>query len=420
MSLKKDASIYLATNIVNKTIPFLLLPFLTNYLRPEQLGMIEIFVLSAAFMDMLVCFSVDSAVGRAYFEFSGKDQLAVYTGTAFLLVIINFLIVTSFIVIFQKQLFHLVKLPVEWLLLAPVFVLSKCVTLTNLILWRMEKKTVSYALYLIPYSIMDIVLSIALVVTIRDWPGRIIGMVATAIIFAVISQWVLRKRGYLKMLWNLSNARSILRYCMPLLPHNLSSWIKGSLDLFIIATFVGLEGVGIYGVSVTLGKGILLIVESFAQTWMPHVYSILSDGNSGKKRLVKQSYVYMFCLLVIAVIYIIIAPYVFPWFIGAEFLNALKFIPLLVVAHMFDGWYRVFVIYIFYSKKTEVVSILTALTGVIHVPLLVILVKEFGLMGAAIAISCSSLITFLSVAWISNKVFPMPWNLLWTYAKPTR
>jgi O-antigen/teichoic acid export membrane protein len=420
MSLKKDASIYLATNILNKTIPFLLLPFLTNYLRPEQFGMIEIFVLSAGFMDMLVCFSVDSAVGRAYFESSGKDQFAVYIGTAFLLVIINFLIVTSFIVIFQKQLFHLVKLPVEWLLLAPVFVLSKCVTLTNLILWRMEKKTVSYALYLIPYSIMDIVLSIALVVAIRDWPGRIIGMVATAIVFAVISQWVLRKRGYLKMLWNTSNARSILRYCMPLLPHNLSSWIKGSLDLFIIATFVGIEGVGIYGVSVTIGKGILLIVESFAQTWMPHVYSILSDGNSGKKRLVQQSYVYMLCLLVIAVIYIIIVPYVFPWFIGVEFLNALKFVPFLVVAHLFDGWYRVFVIYIFYSKKTEIISILTALTGVIHVPLLLILVKEFGLMGAAIAISFSSLITFLSVVWISNKVFPMPWNLLWTYAKPTR
>lgn len=420
MSFKKDASIYLATNTINKTIPFLLLPLLTNYLRPDQLGMIEIFMLSAGFLDMLVCFSADSAVGRAYFDFTNTDEFASYTGTALILVFINFSIMMAFILLFYAHMVQFVRLPLGWLLLSPVYVLSKCVTMVNLILWRMEKKTVSYALYLLPYSILDITISILLVIILKDWPGRILGLVGTAVTFAFISQWVLRKRGYLKIIWNKLYARSILRYCLPLLPHNLSYWVKGSLDLFVISSFVGIEGVGIYGVSITIGKGILLIVESFAQTWMPHVYSILSRNNGGKEKLVKQSYAYMFFLFVIAMLYIFIAPYVFPYFIGDKFVTALKYVPYLVIAHVFDGWYRVFVIYIFYSKKTEYISVLTAVTGIIHIPLLFILVKQFGILGAAIAITCSSIITFISVVWISNKVFKMPWNFIWKFARPTQ
>ena len=420
MSLKKDASIYLATNIVHKTIPFLLLPLLTRYLNPKQLGMVEMFVLSAAFMDMLICFNVDSAIGRGYFEFSARDRLADYNGTGFILVSVSFVFISLLCIAFQKPLSSLTELPVGWLVLAGTFAFAKCITLTNLILWRMEKKAATYGLYLIPYALLDMLLSVVLVVVIRNWPGRVLGMVVAAVVFALISIWILQKRGYLKMAWERAYAKSILRYCMPLLPHNLSSWVKGSLDLFVIGLFIGVEGVGIYAVAVTIAKGILLIVESFAQTWMPHVYAILTVGGKGKSRLVQQSYMYMLGLLGLAVVYVLLVPIFFPWVIGDRFVGALQFVPLLVVAHVFDGWYRIFVIYIFYSKRTEIVSVLSTVTGVIHAILLFILVKPYGLMGAAISILCSSLIMFLSVIWISNKVYPMPWRLLWTYERPTK
>ena len=102
-----------------------------------------------------------------------------------------------------------------------------------------------------------------------------------------------------------------------------------------------------------------------------------------------------------------------PLIAGSSFGKAVRYLPMLIVAEVIAGWYRAFAVYIFYEKKTELISLVTFLAGIIHIILLWIFVKRMGVIGAPAAYVCSSFTAFILTAWLSNKVHPMPWFKLW-------
>ena len=417
----KEASIYLTTNIFNKATPFLLLPILTRYLSPTEFGLMEMFMVTSSLVGIIVGLGGQGAVSRAYFDLPDKEELACYTGTTFIIAIGTFVIMFVVCLVLHKPISEITHLTLGWLWVALLFMLSKCFTITNLSLWRMEKKPISYGLYLLPQTFGDISLSVFLVAVLcLGWQGRLIGLVTTAVGFSLLSYWILRRRGYLRWHWNTEHARSMMRFCVPLVPHRFAGWITGSLDLIIIGKFVGVGGIGVYAVSVTLAKAILLVVESFAQAWTPHVYFVLSNDSENNTTLIYQSYIYMIALALIGIGYVIVAPYFFQWFVGLRYQNSLKYLPCLVTAYVMQGWYRIFAVYIFYSKRTEFVALVTIVSGVIHIALLFVLVNYYGIMGAAITIVCSSFITFALIAWMSSRVWAMPWLSVWTSRKSVR
>ena len=75
----------------------------------------------------------------------------------------------------------------------------------------------------------------------------------------------------------------------------------------------------------------------------------------------------------------------------------------------FMGMYLVMTGYIFYSKRTGLLSLTTITSGLINVALLVVLVRLLGLKGAAIAFSISMGIRFLLTWWVAQRRHPMPW-----------
>jgi O-antigen/teichoic acid export membrane protein len=414
MALKKDVSIYLSVNIINKAVPFFMLPLLTRYIDPKEYGLMEMFVLAGGLLCIFIGISAHSAVTIAYFDLPDRRDFSRYTGTAFIILVITFFVMLALMTGLQKQLAVVTHLELGWMILAAVYALGKFVSLTNLTLWRVEKKTFSYGLYQIVCAIVDISLTVVLVVFLSTgWQGRVFSIVATVVIFSIVSQWILQKRGYLKWKWDKTYAKAMLRYSLPLVPNTLSFWIRGSLDVFMIASFVSVKEAGIFAVSITLGKGILLLVESYAQAWSPHVFAVLSRREGDRQQLVQQSYQYMAGLAIVGLCYIWAIPIIFPWFIDNRFHESLKYLPYLVIAQIFGGWYRTFAVYIYYSKRTGTITLSTIAVTLFHVMLLYFMVRQYGLIGAALAIVGSSFVAFLSVVFLSNRVFPMPWNRLW-------
>ena len=120
---------------------------------------------------------------------------------------------------------------------------------------------------------------------------------------------------------------------------------------------------------------------------------------------------------IIGVIYSTGGVYVISWVIGPQFHEAFQYLPFLVLAEVFRGWYRVFVVYLFYERKTGIISMITTTSGVVHVGLLFVLVGRLGVIGAPLAYCASSFLTFMLIAWSSNRIYPMPWLSLWNTRK---
>ena len=94
---------------------------------------------------------------------------------------------------------------------------------------------------------------------------------------------------------------------------------------------------------------------------------------------------------------------------GEKYEEAGKVIGWLALGQGFQGMYLMVTNYVFYSKRTGLLSVASISSGALNLVLLVVLVRIFGLEGAAIAFATSMGIRFLLTWWIANKRHPMPW-----------
>src|SRR5690554_5589444 len=91
----KGFAIYLGSSVINKAIPFLLLPILTKYLTPEEYGILAIYQVMMSFAMPLVGMNMQNNITRNFFketkEYVGRmvfNLLVVLTGAATLILLL--------------------------------------------------------------------------------------------------------------------------------------------------------------------------------------------------------------------------------------------------------------------------------------------------------------------------------------------
>lgn len=117
---------------------------------------------------------------------------------------------------------------------------------------------------------------------------------------------------------------------------------------------------------------------------------------------------FIFCI-VIGFISYLVSPILLVFFIGEKYVKSSQIVNLLCIGQTFQGLYLVITNYIFYAKKTLYLSFVTIFSGFFNMILLVMLVPEYGLIGASISFCISMAIRFIFTWFVSYKVYPMPW-----------
>ena len=84
-TLARSSGVYGVSTILNRAIPFLLLPVLTRYLSPEDFGKVALFTVAVNLMLPFVGFTTDSAIGRQYFERDRIDLASYVTNCLYVL-----------------------------------------------------------------------------------------------------------------------------------------------------------------------------------------------------------------------------------------------------------------------------------------------------------------------------------------------
>jgi len=95
--LFKNTFIYTGSNVINKAIPFFLLPIVTRYLTPTDYGIVATFNVLLAVMVVFVGLSMHGAINVNYFKLT-KEELREYIGNVFIILFTNFILI--FIIVF--------------------------------------------------------------------------------------------------------------------------------------------------------------------------------------------------------------------------------------------------------------------------------------------------------------------------------
>ena len=408
--LFKNTLIYTFLSVINKAIPFFLLPIMTRYLTPTDYGIVATYSVILSAIAVFVGLNMHGAVNVNFFKLN-KEELREYIGNVIIILFTSFILVFIITYFFKTPISIFIKIPKNWIPIMVIVALFTSISTVNIGLWQVEQKPLPYSLFQISRTILSISLSLIFIVLVGwGWQGRLCGVIITSVVFGLISIFIIYKRKYINITFNNNYIKDALFFGIPLIPASLGGWIITGIDRIFINSMVGVAATGIYTVGYQVGMIIGLLAESFNLAWSPFLFEKLKENNySTKVKIVKFTYLYYICIIILALCLSFIAPYFLKIFVGKNFHSAYKYVLWIALGYAFNGMRYMIVNYIYYVKKTYISAWVPFFCAGINMILNYILIKANGAIGAAQATTITFFIYFIAQWIISARVYKMPW-----------
>lgn len=404
--------VYLFSNILAAAVTFALLPILTRYLSPTEYGQVAIFQTLLAGLGAFIGISAQGAAGVKYYDdHLSKPELKYFIGNCFLVLASTTAFAFLFAIIFARSFSNWLAIDTQWLLLSIVVSSATFIVAMRMGQWQVRKQARNYGAFQVSQSLLNMLLSLLVVVYfLQGAAGRIWVLGSIPLIFAVGALFLLYKDGLLGFAWRPNYLREILAFGVPLIPHAAGLFLLSSVDRFIINDKLGLAQVGIYMVAVQIAAAMGLVFDAINNAYVPWLFERLKRNQiEEKKQIVRWTYAYCIALLGVVALAFVIGPPLLILIAGERYSAAADIIGWIALGQAFNGMYLMVTNYIFYSKRTGLLSLSTITAGLINVGLLFVLISFMGLKGAAVASAIAMALKFLLTWFVAHLRHPMPW-----------
>ncbi|RJK82506.1 lipopolysaccharide biosynthesis protein [Vibrio cholerae] len=413
MSLAKKSLVYLLSNIINASIPFLLLPILTRALSPSEYGQIAMFQTLVAGLAAFVGLNTVGAANRKYYD-DGNNlyELSQYNSACLHILIGSTLAIMGIAAVLSEQLSEFLSIPISWINSAVLFSALSFVINLRLGQWQVRGEALKFGAFQIGNSLFNMVFSLLLVIVLHHGAqGRIDAQLVVAALFSVLALLMLAKDKVICLFcWRSDYLKQALQFGGPLIPHIFGFFLLSAVDRFIINQELGLAQTGVYMVAVQISMALSIVFDAINKAYVPWLFEILKrDTLAEKQKVVKYTYFYFLLLLLVVPIPFFIGPFALVLIAGDVYIASGKVIGLLCLGQIFGGMYLMVTNYIFYAKKTGYLAFITISSGLLNVVLLLVLVKDMGTIGAALAFVLSKGFQFVFTWFLACLSVAMPW-----------
>ncbi|HEY8467939.1 MAG TPA: lipopolysaccharide biosynthesis protein [Solirubrobacterales bacterium] len=406
--LATTGAAYTASSVLSKLIQVFLLPVYTAYLTPADYGAAEVMIASLVAASIVVRLGVIEAILRFYYLAGEDPNRVVRTGFASLF--------------WTTTLAALVALPFagpisEALLderdagLARLGILG----LWQLTLWeyaltllRLDERAKAYFGFTVAAVIVTIPVTVALVVaTDMGASAILLGNFGTGVAFLVGRLWVERRR--LGFTVDPALLRRMVRFGLPTMPAELTLYSLNFIDRILIVRLVGLAEAGLYALAVKFANGMQVLVRGFHLAWPPLAYSIQDDDEA--RRAYALIVTWVVAVIAFAVVGLWLAA---PWLVRllatGEFFEAHEAVGPLAAGTALYGLYLVLVIVLGRTGRTEFSFPATLVAVAVNVGLNLLLVPEYGIVGAGVALMASYVVVVGVMYALVERLFHVPYE----------
>jgi O-antigen/teichoic acid export membrane protein len=242
------------------------------------------------------------------------------------------------------------------------------------------------------------------------WEGLIVGHLIGYFIFATYSLFSFLKQHLLTMKLKYEYVRDVVIVGAPLSLHRVGIWLGNMVNRILVMSILGAAATGSYGIGATFGMIITIVEDSITKAFVPILFEKLNDLNEKKSfEIVKLTYSFYVFLVLISVAAVFVGYFGVGIIFGKSFEETRIFIIPIVFASMFKGFYKLHVNYIFFTKKSEKITKVTFVTGVFNIVLAYVMIRNFGLIGAAYSLLILNIVQYVFSFYIGNQLISMPW-----------
>lgn len=377
---------------------------LAAYLSPGGYGSLNLYNTIILILTILVPLGTTGYISTNYFR---KDKLGikhVLNTVLFIGVCVFFFLLLIFIV-GGTNLENLLGLSLKVQVIALLVCFTQFFTIINLEIWRLQEQPIKYGVYTMALVILNFALTLYFVIIQNmDWEGRIYAQLFVNSVFFVISIFFLFKRKYLLLaIPNKRILKETLLFGIPLIPHMLTGWMRQGIDRYIINFFLGVSSVGLFGFALNFGNIIIMVGTAFNASNAVFIYKKLASGDIDTIEVLRKQtrimivFFLILFLVVFAISYTLI-PFIFP-----QYLDSRPFLFPLCLAGTFQCMYLLYVNYLFYYKKTNILMCITVGISLLHIVLSYIFTKTSVVYTSYINLF-SNFIIFVLVAIYASKL----------------
>ncbi len=391
------------SNVMTKIIGFLLIPVYTQYLSPDDYGIVELCGAFSAFVIIFIRLGVPGAVNRFYFDYKNKpEKLNDYVTTIHHLLVFSSIILGTVVGIVM-YVFSDTILP--GILFFPFLVLtiinagfSANSDLQKRLLQSKEKSAYMAKLN-ISLALVGIGLALLFVVVLNFGAlGLMLSQSVTTFIFFIQAQYYLRH--YINGKFNWSMLRDSLRYGAGLLPHHLFAVMAPLLSKVVLNSKESLAALGIFALAIRFTQPLDILYNTFNMSFNPIYFSLRKNKENQKIRTVYRSVWYI--SIGVFTLVAIILPSIIPLITPERFHQSAYLIPILALGFLGQVLYSLFLIENYYDKNTKRVSLVTGSGLAINLLVTLLTVNTLGVYAVAIA-SSAGFITLSVMGYIFSK-----------------
>lgn len=411
MTIEKRMLIYSIANVLNAAVPFFLLPILTSYLTPYDYGKLSIVQTLQTVLTPLVMLNFYAIVSVEFSKIS-NTELPSFIGSILWIPMIGFSLVLGLCLLCSHFIIAYFPISYKWIVLVVILIFFQSVTVLLPTIYQSSHNPVAYGIYKVSMTLFNLLLSILLLVQTRgNWEWVLYAALITYALFSLVGLIIMFSNGWLRISFKKTYLVTTLKFGVPLVPHVFAGTLLVMSDRFIITSMLGAHSLGIYSVAFQVAMAINIITTSINQAWTPHLFDKLNQSRDmqTKAHIVGTVYRIMLTMVAIEVLFLICVPLVFRFFINTNYGDAVGICMLMSVGFLFQGFYFMMTNFMFYIKRTFILSFLTMLSVILTIGLNYTLIPIFGLYGSAVSMLFGWLFFFIIVWYISAKLFYMPW-----------
>ena len=380
-TLLKNTMIITIGKICTQCISFLLLPLYTSILTTEEYGIVDLVNTLTGLLIPIITLQIENALFR--FLIDSRDNETEKS---------NIIVSTLLAVSIQTLLFFILYIIVRPFInnsYKDFLVINILTYMLSSIMLQMARglgDNLTFTIGSFITAVFTIIFNILLLVVFKfNAYGMII---ASCIAHSAMAMYVfLSKKIYMycaKGKFKKKVIKKLLSYSIPLIPNALSWWIFNSSDRIIVNRVIGISANGILAISNKFSNLYIVIYNIFNLPWTETASMHIKDND--KDVFFNKTINIVFRVFLAMCFGIIVCmPVIFPIMVNSQYIEAYKYIPILMIAAL--GNVVVGLISVIYvaEKDTKSISKTSIYAAVINILVHIILVKPIGLYAAAIS-----------------------------------
>lgn len=200
----------------------------------------------------------------------------------------------------------------------------------------------------------------------------------------------------------------VMRYAFPCYLANLIQFLNYRLDVFIVSFFVGVKGVGLYTLAVSLAQLIWLISNAAATVLLPRVAALQNTVSENVTHTTQITRVSFWLSFISALFLALLADQILPWVYGEAFRQSIAPLLGLLPGIVTFSMVNVLASYIAGIGKPQLNLAVSSVGLVVTIIFDLLLIPRFGIVGAAMASTLSYSISALLTLEIFTRKSKVP------------